>query len=184
MPRTMTTDHTIYYPAGPDGIVVGSADSSLGVAMTNNSGGTASSTIAAGVGVGHWAFYLNLSTLTDADQITNWTPGFKGKVLGLDFITHIPVTTAAKLSTLNLEIGTTNLTGGTVALTSATCTPRGAIVAGAAVTAANSFTATDTLSVEASSTTAFVEGSGWLVIRYQNMDTADAITSLLQRLGV
>jgi hypothetical protein len=115
---------------------------------------------------GQWIFYINLATLADGDVVTTLTPGFAGKITSLDFFTHIPVTTAAKASTLNAEIGTTNLTGGTVALTSANCTPRGAKVAGAAVTGANTFTATDNFSIEASATTTFVEGSGWLVVSY------------------
>ena len=72
------------------------------------------------------------------------------------------VTTAAKASTLNLEIGTTNLTGGTVALTSADCDGKGEAIGGTAITAGNVFTASDTISVEAASTTTFIEGSGSL----------------------
>jgi hypothetical protein len=146
--------------------------------LTDNSTGAAGTTIAAGVGESQLVFYINLATLSDADQITTYTVGYKFKILAVDFITHIPVTTGSKASTLNLEIGTTNLTGGVVALTSANCTPRGAIVAGTAVTAANTGSATDTISLEAASTTTFIEGTGWLVIDIQNMDTADAIASL------
>ena len=108
---------------------------------------------------------VNLASITGAgDVLTTWTPGFAGKIISLDFAVTVPVTTAAKAATLNAEIGTTNLTGGTVALTSANCTPLGAIVAGAAITAANSFSATDTVSIEAASVTAFSEGAGVLII--------------------
>jgi hypothetical protein len=107
---------------------------------------------------------ITLAGVTAADVVTSYTPGFAGRVKKIDFAVEIPVTTAAKLATLNAEIGTTNLTGGTVALTSANCTPLGAVVAGAAVTAANSFKATDTISIEAASVTAFVEGSGYLLL--------------------
>lgn len=149
-----------------------------GVAVTDSSGGTDGGAIAAGVGISYLSFYINLATLTDADQITAFTPGFKFKILAMDFIVHVPVTTGSKASTLNLEIGTTNLTGGVVALTSANCTPRGAIVAGTAVTAANTGTSADTVSLEATSTTAFAEGTGWLMVKIQNMDTADAFAAL------
>lgn len=111
-----------------------------------------------------WSVHLNLATIADGDVVTAFTPGFSGRIESIDFITGTPVTTAAKATTLNAEIGTTNLTGGTVALTSAACTPLGAIVAGAAITAANHFGSTDTISIEASSTTAFVEGDGMLVV--------------------
>lgn len=108
---------------------------------------------------------VNLASITTTqDVVTTYTPGFAGRILKNDFLVNVPVTTAAKLATLNAEIGTTNVTGGTIALTSANCTPMGAVVAGAAITAANSFTATDTISYEAASVTAFAEGSGSIVI--------------------
>jgi hypothetical protein len=100
-----------------------------------------------------------LATIADGDLLTNFTPGFAGKIVGLSASVTKAATTAAKASTLNLEIGTTNLTGGSLALTSANMTPLGAVVDATAITAANVFTATDTISIEAASTTAFVEGS-------------------------
>lgn len=115
---------------------------------------------------GQWIFWLNLSELTNADVLTTWTPGFAGSITAIEFAVKKAVTTAAKAADLNMEIGTTNLTGGVVGLTSANCTPKGAVVAGTAITAANSFTATDTLSIEAANVTAFVEGDGWLIVSY------------------
>jgi len=112
-----------------------------------------------------YALPITLANITGAgDVLTTLTPGFAGKIVSLDFAVTTAVTTASKAATLNAEIGTTNLTGGTVALTSANCTPLGAVVAGAAITAANSFTSTDTISIEASSVTAFAEGAGVLYI--------------------
>lgn len=111
------------------------------------------------------AFHVNLATITGAgDVVTTFTPGFSGRIAAIDFIVGTPVTTAAKAATLNAEIGTTNLTGGTVALTSANCTPLGAEVAGAAITAGNHFGASDTVSIEAASVTAFVEGDGMILV--------------------
>ena len=92
---------------------------------------------------------IALSNVAAADILTTFTPGFHGRIKSLDFAVGVPVTTAAKLATLNAEIGTTNLTGGTVALTSANCTPLGKVVADAAITAAAAFKNTDTISVEA-----------------------------------
>lgn len=103
--------------------------------------------------------------LADGDIVTTYTPGFNGRIKALDYVTHDPVTTASKASTLNAEIGTTNVTGGTVALTSAACTPLGKIVAGAAITAAAAFKDTDTISIEAASTTTFIEGTGVLLLK-------------------
>ena len=132
-----------------------------------------------GIGKYHVMFYVNLATLTDADQITAWIPGHKGRIIDTRFITHIPVTTGSKASTLNWEIGTVNITGGVLALTSANCTPRGAVVESTAVTALNAFLATDTISLEASSTTAFAEGTGWLDLEIVNDDTLEAMAKAL-----
>lgn len=150
-------------------------------AFTDSAGGTVSDTLAAGVGKFIMPIFINLAQLADGEVLTTFTPGFKGKILALDFLVEVAVTTASKLSSLNMEIGTTNLTGGVVALTSANCTPKGVEVAGTAVTAANAFSATDTISIEAASTTAFSEGSGWLLVSMQNMDLADAISSIADK---
>lgn len=107
---------------------------------------------------------INLATVANGDVVTNFTPGFVGSIAAVQFVVTTAVTTAAKAATLNVEINTTNVTGGVVSLTSANCTPLGATVAGTAVTANNTFDANDTISIEASSVTAFVEGAGVLLI--------------------
>lgn len=109
-----------------------------------------------------FVFPLVLAGIANGDLVTAFTPGFAGVIKKVFFVTDVPASTAAKLSTLNLEIGTTDLTGGTVALTTVSCNTKGKITEGAAVTAGNSFSATDAISVEASATTAFIEGSGSL----------------------
>ncbi|KKK59132.1 hypothetical protein LCGC14_3037440, partial [marine sediment metagenome] len=156
---------------------------SLKPTLTDSSTGDPSNTIAAGVGISTWTFPLTFAKLADGDIITAFTPGFKFQILSVDVLIHNPVTTASKASTLNLEIGTTNLTGGAVALTSANATPLGVIVAGSAVGGLNTGSSSDTVSCEASSTTAFIEGNGSLVIKVQNMDTADAFAALATQQG-
>lgn len=117
-------------------------------------------------------FYMNLAEITaNGDLLTDYVPGFNGKIESLDWVQMKAVTTAAKLASLNAEIGTVNVTGGVVALTSALCTPQGVKVLGSAITANNVFTATDAISIEASGVTAFVEGSGWLLLKLRNLDT-------------
>lgn len=113
------------------------------------------------------AIPIQLATIPAGDVLTNWTPGFAGTITKVSFAVTVAATTASKAATLNLEIGTTNLTGGVVSLTSANCTPLGAVIAGTAVTAGNTFTASDTISVEGSSVTAFIEGAGVLLISIQ-----------------
>jgi len=151
-------------------------------AFTDNSTGTVTDTIAAGAGIHTIAINLPLVGITgNVDVITAYTPGYRFKILSVSFAVTKVVTTAAKAATLNLEIGTTDLTGGVIALTSANCTPLGALVAGTAITANNVGTSSDTISLEASSVTAFAEGDGTLLIRIQNMDTADFIASMADK---
>lgn len=109
---------------------------------------------------------INLASITTAgDVVTEFQPGFAGTIESVSFLVNAPVTTASKAATLNLEIGTTNLTGGVVSLTSAAATPMGKVITGTDVTGGNTFTAADVVSVEASSVTAFSEGSGTLLVR-------------------
>ena len=110
-------------------------------------------------------FPVDLSGVSAADVVTNFTPGFAGAIVGFDFVVNKPVTTAAKAATLNLEIGTTDLTGGVLSLTSAAATPLGKVISATAITGANEFADDDTISVEATSVTAFAEGSGVLIVK-------------------
>lgn len=124
------------------------------------------------VGVQMLAFYMPLAEIAaSGDLLTNYVPGYAFKILSVDARVLKPATTAAKLASLNLEIGTTDLTGGVVALTSANATPAGVAVAGTAITAGNVGTASDSFSIEASGVTAFVEGSIQLLVEIQNLDT-------------
>lgn len=109
---------------------------------------------------------VKLAAITGAgDVLTNFRPGIAGTIEYVQFAVTSPVTTAAKAASLNLEIGATNVTGGVVALTSANATPLGAVIAGTAITGANTLTKDDAISVEAASVTAFAEGEGVLSIR-------------------
>lgn len=122
------------------------------------------------------AIPVSLASIAGAgDVLTTYTPGFRFKVLSMDFAVEVVASTPGKAATLNAEIGTTNLTGGAIALTTANCTPLGAIIAGSAITANNVGGATDTLSIEAASVTAFGEGSGYILLRIQNLDTLERI---------
>jgi len=111
------------------------------------------------------AIPIDLASITTTqDVVTNYTLGYIGTIVSVDAIVNGPVTTGSKGATLNLEIGSTNLTGGVVTLTSSNCATMGAVIAGTAVASGNTFTAASTLSVEASSVTAFLEGSITLMI--------------------
>ena len=105
-----------------------------------------------------------LSKIANGDLVTAIVPGFPGRIIKWWITIIDPATTAAKLADLNLEIGTVDVTGGLLALTSANCTPKGCKVEAAAITANNVFGAEDSISIEASNVTAFVEGEGVIMI--------------------
>lgn len=157
---------------------------SLPTALTDNTTGTASNTLAAGTGIFTLAIPITLAQITGSgDVLTTYTLGFAFKILSVDCRVVEAVTTAGDSASLNLEIGAVDVTGGVVALTSANATPLGAAIAGSAVTGTNTGTAADTISVEASSVTAFAEGAVVLLVRIQNMDTANAVASLADHIN-
>lgn len=112
-----------------------------------------------------------VSVAANGDVVTDMRPGVYGTLEYWEFVVTKPVTTAAKLANLNLEIDTTNVTGGVLALTSANATPLGKAIAGAAITGANVLTPESTLSIEASGVTAFAEGAGFVNIRIRKNST-------------
>lgn len=107
---------------------------------------------------------IGLDTITAADVLTTWTPGFAGIVKTLDANVIVAATTASKAATINAEIGTDDVTGG-LALTSANMTPIGAIVS-QALSGGVYFGPSDTISLEASSVTDFVEGEANFTLHY------------------
>lgn len=124
-------------------------------------------------GVAPIPFYIPLADLANAAIITAYKPGYKFQIVQVDFVVEKAVTTAAKAATITPSISGTNVTGGVLALTSANCTPAGTVVAGSAVTGANTGSATDTITFTGSSVTTFVEGDGWMVVQLRNCDDLD-----------
>lgn len=155
--------------------------SPLPTAFTDNTTGTASNTLAAGVGRETLMFPIQLAAMTTAaaDLLTNYVVGYAFKILSVSFTTTTIGAGAGATQTLNLEINSTNVTGGAVTVTLAGTDTLGELTAGTPVTAANVGTATDTLSVEvAAGGTVFTAGAGILIVMVQNMDTANAVASL------
>jgi hypothetical protein len=103
------------------------------------------------------SFTMDLADITAA-TIFNAVPGFAGSILKVFAVVNKAVTTGAKAATITPQINATPVTGGVLSLTSANMTPIGAEVDGTAITAANTFTAADTIKLVASAVTAFVEG--------------------------
>lgn len=148
-----------------------STNTKLGMFLqTGTSGQFVSALVMVGSGLGNAASYaeicipVELATIANGDIVTTITMPYDGEIVQTEFITTVAASTASKASTLNLEIGTTNVTGGELSLTTVGCNTLGKVTAGASVTATNVFAATDTISVEASSTTTFIEGAGLLRI--------------------
>lgn len=190
-----STSNVINAPMSSDGYQVGSsASDKVGffgatpvaqqsdasqVSFTDNSPGTVSDSIASTVGIETIAIQVDLAQISAAgDVFSAYVPGYRFKILDFAYMANVPASTAAKAATLNLEIDAVNVTGGEIALTSANASPLGAKVSGSAITASQIGAAGSSISVEAASVTAFAEGSGTLLIRIQNMDSADAFSSL------
>lgn len=151
-------------------------------ALTDNTTGAASgTTMAAGVGVYTLTFPIENASIANGDVVVAYVPGHKFKILKVTYVTNKPVTTGSKLSTITPKITGVAVTGGVLSLTSATMTPVGTLVAGTAVTAANTGSSTDSITLTASATTAFVEGNGSFVIQIQNMDSADAAAAIARQ---
>lgn len=158
--------------------------SATAAALTDSTTGTTTTTLAAGVGVYDMVIPspANLSTLSTGgvDVVTGFIPGHKFKILSYEFITTVAGTGASASLVFNFEIGTTNLTGGALTLLLADTDTIGKRTAATAITAANTGTSTDTVSLEvAGSGTAFTAGAGFFVVKVQNMDTADAFAGLV-----
>src|SRR4051812_48488657 len=79
------------------------------VALVDSTTGTPSATIAPGTGVQTVAVPIIFASLANGDVLTNYTPGYKFKLLSVSVAVSKPATTAAKAATLNLEIGTTDV---------------------------------------------------------------------------
>ncbi len=175
-----TTNIAIGATVSPSGVLAALAVP-LPTALTDNSTGTASNTIAAGVGVTTLTFAVDLASLTTLarELVTDYVLGYAFKILSVDFAVTDEGTGAGATQTINLEINSTNLTGGVINPTLANTATAGALVAGTAVTAANTGNAAATISIEvAAGGTIFTAGTGIILVRIQNMDSANAIASL------
>lgn len=147
------------------------------VPLVDNTGGTAGSSMAAGAAVTNISFFTNLIDITAA-TLVNYVPGFAFQITGFSFTVSKAATTGSKLATVTPYIAGTITTGGVLALTSANCTPVGTNTAATAITAANTGTAAQAITLVGSAVTAFVEGTGWFNLKIVNLDLANALASL------
>jgi len=151
-------------------VTVGGSDSISGYALTASQGAgelipillAVTGKSATGTKGSVVSIPFQFSTLANGDTVTNWTPGFAGTIIKFAAVVTVAVSTSAKAASINLEIGTTNVTGGVIALTGVYAL--GVTIASSAISAANTFTDTDTISIEASAVTTFSEGAGVFLI--------------------
>lgn len=148
--------------------------------LTDSSGGTASTTGAITAPNCRSQLCLNYpaTAFANGDMMTAWTPGYAGKIVKIEAVCTVATSTTGKTATLNLEIGTTNLTGGVLVLDGTAAIAKGTVLAGTAITAGNTFTATDTISLEASSVTAFIEGEFTIIITLESTNINNDIATL------
>lgn len=154
--------------------------------LTDSTTGTASDTLAATVGVNTIAIPVQLAAMTTsaADLMSAYTPGYAFELLSVEFITTTLGTGAGASQVLNLEIGTTNVTGGALTLLLADTDTLGKKKAATAITAANTGSASDTISLEvAAGGTVFTAGAGFILLKLRNMDTVNAIASLADKIN-
>ena len=155
--------------------------------LTDSTGGTSSSTLAVGVGLTSIAFPVgnladtgagSFGSTTTGDVVTDYVPGFKFKVINLDFITDLPGTGGSATAAVAVHIGATPVTSCVCTITEASTSARGELTAGVAASAANTGSATATISLNKATSTIFTAGAGYFLLSLQNMDTADAFASL------
>lgn len=157
-------------------------------AITNATVG-AVDTLAVATGVGMSALICRhdwtVGGTAAVEPITNYTVGYKFRIVSWAWITSVLMTGAggsrvANLAINGVPVGTVTSTV-TVAIASAAV---GSVIASTAVSGANTGSATATLSVQIAATgTALTAGSGIFVILIQNMDTADAVASLAKHVN-
>lgn len=155
-------------------------------ALTDSSTGSAGNTIAAGAGVQTIQFAHTFIGGTSAvEPVTNYTPGFKFKILKWAAVSDVLLVGAGGSRVANMEIGSVDVgtTPSTITLIEANAAV-GTVTAGTTVTGANTGTASDTISIEiATGGTAFSAGKVNFIITLQNMDTADAVASLSAKIN-
>jgi len=152
------------------------------VAITDNSTGTVSDTVAAGVGISTMHFPFEFVTSTSAiDVVTAFVPGFKFKILDWAWVdggTDLVGASGSRVA--NMEIGAVDVgtSPSTLTVVQASTAP-GRRIDGTAVAGANTGSASDTFSIEiASGGTTITAGNGSFSVVIQNMDTADAVASI------
>lgn len=107
-------------------------------------------------------FRVILATADNAN-VAKFVPGFVGRFVSIESTVETPTSdTTGKQAVLSLDIAGANVTGGVVTIdtdvTAADPDTLGKRIAGTAITAANTFGATDEVTIEAANITPFTSG--------------------------
>lgn len=115
---------------------------------------------------------IPLANIAAGHIVAGVKPGHNGKILGIGAFPTTVATTASKAATLTPTISGTAVSAPAVTLTSANMGTLGAAATetDATVTAAPTFTSTDTIGIDASAVTTFVEGTGAIYMIIQDTD--------------
>lgn len=108
-----------------------------------------------------------LSAVADGDVVLRFTPGFEGRLVGIQFYTTSAVTTASRSATLQPRIADLPTTGGSLFLQSADLGTKGASILGAPITSRNVFTKAQEITIVADSPAVFSEGAGVVVLTFK-----------------
>jgi len=127
-----------------------------------------------GIGKYNMTVGITLANVTAAAQF-HITPGHKGRITKVTYVTIIPAATAGRLATLTPSIGGVNVTGGALALNTVNCDTRDEEVPGTPITGNNSFTDSQTITFTGSAVTAFAEGTGMVIVELVNDDTNEVL---------
>lgn len=159
---------------GPDGKLVAqtSTEPVVAIALENGSNNEVRTVLLASKSTaGYVNNYSILSIPIDlasisstGDVLTEFVPGFAGRIVKVSFAVTKPTTDTSANVALNLEIGTTNVSGGVITLTHTNCATLGTVINGTPITGNNIFGNTDPISVEATVTASFSDGQGVLLI--------------------
>lgn len=143
-------------------------------ALTDNSGGTAAPTAGVSANANKETIIIPIQLLGLVDTAVHKIAlPFAFTLLSALFRTGKVVSTGSKLSTLTTKVSGGAVTGGVMALTSANQNTTGGTVAATAISGAGATGAAGgTLEVAVSSTTAFVEGDGYVEFTVLNLDKA------------
>ena len=113
------------------------------------------------------------SAIANADELTDYIPGFNFEVVKIDFVTVTPITTGGKTATITPYIDGTAIAGGVVTALAGTKakgvvsnvwlqnqTPQALHIYGGP---------TSKLRITASAVTAFTEGAGYFLVQIRNI---------------